>query len=217
MNKPTEQTRRAFLKASAAVSGGLVISVYLPETALARDKARTKAQTVAPFAPNIWIRIGTDDMVTIFCTQLEMGQGVMTAMPMLVAEELDADWNKVRLEWVGNDPAYGTPPNGGRQYTAGSRSTLPEFHLEGFARSRCQRRASNAGELRWRADLGRSGRELRDRKGRGDSQAEWPKTALRTARGKSFSGADSEAGPTLKQQKIFSSLFASLWLVSMFP
>ena len=123
MEKPTEQTRRAFLKASAAAGGGLVISVYLPEAALARNKARTKAQTVAPFAPNIWMRIGTDDMVTIFCTQLEMGQGVMTAMPMLVAEELDADWNKVRLEWVGNDPAYGTPPNGGRQYTAGSRST----------------------------------------------------------------------------------------------
>jgi isoquinoline 1-oxidoreductase beta subunit len=123
MKNIAEQTRRTFLKASAAAGGGLLISLYIPEAVLAKGKARTKAQTAASFTPNIWIRIGTDDLITIFWTQLEMGQGVMTAMPMLVAEELDADWNKVRLELVGNNPAYGTPPNGGRQYTAGSRST----------------------------------------------------------------------------------------------
>ncbi len=123
MKNTAKLTRRTFLQTSAATGGGLLIGFYLPVGALAKAKARAKAQTVAPFAPNIWLRIGADDMVTIFCTQLEMGQGVMTAMPMLVAEELDADWNKVRLEWVGNDPAYGTPPDGGRQFTAGSRST----------------------------------------------------------------------------------------------
>lgn len=55
-------------------------------------------------------------------TQLEMGQGVMTSMPMLVAEELDIDWNKVTTEWVGADPRYGNPGFFGQQLTAGSNS-----------------------------------------------------------------------------------------------
>src|SRR5215471_18820192 len=55
-------------------------------------------------------------------TQLEMGQGVMTSMPMLLAEELDADWKKIKTEWVPADPKYGNPNFGGAQLTAGSNS-----------------------------------------------------------------------------------------------
>ena len=55
-------------------------------------------------------------------TMLEMGQGVMTSMPMLVAEELDFDWAKIKTEWVGADAKYGNPNFGGQQLTAGSNS-----------------------------------------------------------------------------------------------
>src|SRR5262249_49750313 len=109
--------RRAFLKTGAAAGGGLIIGFHLP--LLASPKAKTPARakaadTTAPFAPNAWIKIGADDSVTIICCQVEMGQGVMTAMPMLIAEELDADWNKVKLEWAGADPVYGDPQRDGR-------------------------------------------------------------------------------------------------------
>ena len=55
-------------------------------------------------------------------SMLEMGQGVMTSMPMLVAEELDFDWTKIKTEWAGADPKYGNPNFGGQQLTAGSNS-----------------------------------------------------------------------------------------------
>src|SRR5438093_13777476 len=99
MSKATNLGRRNFLKVSAAAGGGFVLGFYFPGLQQAAAQARV-------FAPNIWLRIAPDDTVTIKLTQLELGQGVMTAMPMLLAEVLDADWNEVKLEWVGADPAY---------------------------------------------------------------------------------------------------------------
>ncbi|MGH9146936.1 MAG: molybdopterin cofactor-binding domain-containing protein, partial [Vicinamibacterales bacterium] len=64
----------------------------------------------------------SDDRARIMLPQLEMGQGVMTSMPMLVAEELDLDWNKITTEWAPADPRYGNPGFGGQQLTAGSNS-----------------------------------------------------------------------------------------------
>jgi isoquinoline 1-oxidoreductase beta subunit len=109
-------TRRAFLQVSS-VGGAFIIGGYIPGL---RESAAVEA--AATFAPNIWVKIGADDAVTIMLTQLEMGQGVMTSMPMLLAEELDADWNKIKTEWVPADPKYGNPNFGGAQLTAGSNS-----------------------------------------------------------------------------------------------
>src|SRR5262245_52584354 len=111
-------SRRTFLKVTAAAGGGLAIGVYLP------DLGSTSAATAAAGAlePNIWVRVGSDDSVRIVLTMLEMGQGVMTSMPMLVAEELDFDWKKIKTEWAGADPKYGNPNFGGQQLTAGSNS-----------------------------------------------------------------------------------------------
>jgi len=111
--------RRTFLKVSAAAGGGLIIGGYL--SGLAGEGAGA-AEAAGVFEPNIWVRIAPDDTVTIMLTQLEMGQGVMTSMPMLLAEELDADWSKIRTEWVPADPRYGNPNFGGAQLTAGSNS-----------------------------------------------------------------------------------------------
>jgi isoquinoline 1-oxidoreductase beta subunit len=106
------------LKVGAAVGGGLIVSGYLPWTA-GGDAA---VEAAGVFEPNVWVKIGADDTVTMTLTMLEMGQGVMTSMPMLVAEELDIDWNKIKTEWAPADAKYGNPNFGGQQITAGSNS-----------------------------------------------------------------------------------------------
>src|SRR5207244_5120944 len=98
--------RRTFLKVSAA-GGALLVGGYLPEL---RDSSTADAAGV--FEPSIWVKVGADDSVTIMLTQLEMGQGVMTSMLMLVDEELDIDWNNIKIDWVPADPKYVNPNYG---------------------------------------------------------------------------------------------------------
>lgn len=112
----TALNRRAFLKVTAG-GGALLISGYIPGL-----REQLTSEAAGTFEPNIWLKIGSDDTVTIVLTQLEMGQGVMTSMPMLVAEELDIDFNKIKTEWAPADPKYGNPNFGGAQLTAGSNS-----------------------------------------------------------------------------------------------
>jgi len=123
-----EINRRDFLKTGVAVGGGLLISLYLPELALAsgESNAGTTTAPAAPFAPNAFIRIGTDDIITVIVNKSEMGQGVYTSLPMLAAEELEADWSKVRFEPAPVDPAYAHPVFK-IQMTGGSTSTASEW------------------------------------------------------------------------------------------
>src|SRR3989475_8881145 len=107
-------TRRTFLKVSAA-GGALLVGGYVPGL-----RETSTAEAAGVLEPNVWVKIGADDTVTIMLSQLEMGQGVMTSMPMLVAEELDVDWNKIKTEWVPADPKYGNPNFAGGQLTGGS-------------------------------------------------------------------------------------------------
>ena len=116
--------RRSFLKTSAAVGGGLLISMYLPELAKATDTFNEAP--AAPFAPNAFIRIGTDDVITVIVNKSEMGQGPYTSLPMLAAEEMEADWSKVRYEPAPVDAAYNHPVFG-IQMTGGSTSTASEW------------------------------------------------------------------------------------------
>jgi isoquinoline 1-oxidoreductase beta subunit len=116
MSKTPTLDRRAFLTITAAAGGGLLAGTYLGSSLHASLGAADGS-----FEPNIWVRIDADDTVCVMLTQLEMGQGVMTAMPMLVAEELDVDWNTIATEWVGADSRYGAG-FGGQQLTAGSNS-----------------------------------------------------------------------------------------------
>ena len=117
MTMPSTLDRRNFLRVSTAAGGGLLVGAYLP----AWTRTGT-AEAAGVFEPNVWVRIDADDRVRIMLTQLEMGQGVMTSMPMLVAEELDVDWARIETEWAGADPRYGNPSFGGQQLTAGSNS-----------------------------------------------------------------------------------------------
>ncbi len=112
-----ELTRRDFVKAGLVAGAGLTLAVSL-------DGCRKEAAPAAggaAFAPNAWIRIGADDTVTVMVDRSEMGQGVSTALPMLVAEELDADWATVRYEFAPANEAYYNPASFG-QLTGGSTS-----------------------------------------------------------------------------------------------
>src|SRR5262245_12575614 len=115
--------RRIFLKATAG-GGALLVGGFIPGL---REVGTAEAASV--FEPNVWVKIGADDSVTIMLSMLEMGQGVMTSMPMLVAEELDLDWNKIKTEWAPADPRYGNPNFGGAQLTAGSNSVRGMWKL----------------------------------------------------------------------------------------
>jgi isoquinoline 1-oxidoreductase beta subunit len=113
-------TRRDFLRSGAVAGAGLVIAIYLPGCSR-RDAPAAAGDTASdsPFAPNAFLRIGADDSVTVIVGYSEMGQGVATSIPMLVAEELDADWSKVTMEFAPADKAYANPLFGA-QGTGGS-------------------------------------------------------------------------------------------------
>jgi isoquinoline 1-oxidoreductase beta subunit len=113
-------TRRNFLKGAAA-TGGLVIGFHLSSSA--RIARAQTPPAPAPVPPNAFLRIARDGSVTVQVKHLEFGQGVMTALPMLVAEELDCDWTKVRSELAPAAPVY-AHLGFGMQATGGSSSIV---------------------------------------------------------------------------------------------
>ncbi len=104
-------SRRTFLQVSGGAGVGLVLGLTLPGVAHPSDSAEGPAEIGA------WVRIGSDDRVTLMVAKSEMGQGVMTSLPMLLAEELGVSWEQVRVEQAPTDTA-----RYGRQLTGGSRS-----------------------------------------------------------------------------------------------
>ena len=88
------QSRRDFLVQSSAIGGGLAIGLHLP-SAFAQKTGAAESTEV-----NVWVLVNSDDTVVIRYARSEMGQGSMTSAPQLVAEELDCDWNKVRIEYA---------------------------------------------------------------------------------------------------------------------
>jgi isoquinoline 1-oxidoreductase beta subunit len=115
--------RREFLKAGAALGGGLLISLYVPEFVPA---ARAADSAVKPVALNAFVRIGTDESVTVISNHSEMGQGIYTSLPMLLNEELEADWARVRVESSPVDAVYNHTVFG-LMMTGGSTTTNSEY------------------------------------------------------------------------------------------
>lgn len=124
MKTSTDSSRRDFLRATALGGGALVVSFFVPGAhRLAQAAAQPAAASVAP---NAFLRIGADDRITVLLAHSEMGQGIWTALPMLIAEELDADWSRISVEHAPAAPDYfaqGMP----MQFTGGSMSTWTEF------------------------------------------------------------------------------------------
>jgi isoquinoline 1-oxidoreductase beta subunit len=117
--KAARVSRRSFLKISTLAGSGLVIGIRVP--------FETRAAAMTPTQFSAWLKIAPDDTVTILLGQAEMGQGVYTMLPMLVAEELEIDWSAVRVEQALADPVY-TNVGFGTQATAGS-SSVRVFQL----------------------------------------------------------------------------------------
>jgi isoquinoline 1-oxidoreductase beta subunit len=123
-NQTSQIPRRDFLKTAAAVGGGLWVSAYVPELA-ARPAANPPANENV-FAPNAFVRIAADESVTIIANHSEMGQGVYTSLPMLLNEELEADWSKIKVEPAPVNAAYNHTIYG-IQMTGGSSTTPSEW------------------------------------------------------------------------------------------
>lgn len=148
--------RRTFIKGSAAGASGLILGFFIPTAGRFAIGANAPAAPVFP--PNAFLRIAPDNTISVVINRLELGQGVNTALPMILADELDADWALMRSELaplgsVYNDPAFGM------QITAGSGSIAHSFtqYREIGARARAMLIAAAA--QRWQlkpGDLGTS-------------------------------------------------------------
>ncbi len=122
--KSPRVSRRHFLKTTAVGAGGLVIAFVIPGAG-----RLALAQPPAPGAlpsPNAFLHIGSDDRLTVLLAHSEMGQGIWTTLPMLIAEELDADWSKIRVQHAPAAPPYAHTVFG-MQMTGGSSTTWSEF------------------------------------------------------------------------------------------
>ena len=94
--------RRHFLKSTAVATGGLVLGFYLPDKLEGAAEPNTSGSKL-----NAWVHISPDDTVTLAIHKAEMGQGTVTSLAMLLAEELECDWNKIKTEFPGVDPEFG--------------------------------------------------------------------------------------------------------------
>jgi isoquinoline 1-oxidoreductase subunit beta len=139
-------SRRGFLKAGGAAA--LVVGFALP-TATGRAFAATPMAPV--FAPNAFLRITPDNRVTVVTGSVEMGQGVTTAIPMLLAEELDADWSKVSVEQAPADQAYNNPAFG-MQATGGSTTVRAHYEPMRKAGAAAREMLVAAAAAQWKLD-----------------------------------------------------------------
>src|SRR5262249_3745001 len=108
--------RRGFLRVSAAAAGGLIVSLYLDSPPSA--SARNQANPSKTYSPDAFVHIRNDGKIVITVNRLEFGQGVQTALPMILADEMDADWSQVIAELapaadVYKDPLFGIQMVGG--------------------------------------------------------------------------------------------------------
>lgn len=120
-------TRRDFFKVAALASGGLVVA--LDTTACARPRRvsfAAAAKERPAFAANAWVRLLADNTVILVVDKSEMGQGVMTVLPMLIAEELDIDWSRIEVKQAPAKPVYVNPALG-QEATGGSTSVASSY------------------------------------------------------------------------------------------
>ena len=140
-------TRRTMLKATATAGGGLILSVSIP-----RLSAALAAEPPADFAPNAFVRIDPDGKVTFTIPQVEMGQGIYTALSMILAEELDAPFEHVTaVAAPPNDKLYGNPLLG-FQVTGGSTSVRAFWKPMRMAGATARAMLVQAAAAKWSVD-----------------------------------------------------------------
>jgi isoquinoline 1-oxidoreductase beta subunit len=143
MDTTTPSSRRDFLKTTALASGGLMLGVYLPT--LNKAEAAGTLHT-----PNAWVHIADDNTITLLSARSEMGQGVYTSMPMLIAEELGVSLDRIRVAIAPPDvKAYGNPLLGGPQLTGGSTSVRDGWEKLRVAGAQVREMLASAAAAKW--------------------------------------------------------------------
>ena len=138
-------SRRSFLKTSAVGSGGLLLGFALPGSlAIAAGTVHT---------PNAWVHIADDNTITLISARSEMGQGVYTSMPMLIAEELNVDIRKIKVDIApANAKLYGNPLLGGPQLTGGSTSVRDGWERLRVGGAQVREMLISAAADKWKVD-----------------------------------------------------------------
>jgi isoquinoline 1-oxidoreductase subunit beta len=153
VSQVSDLSRRDFLGATASVGGGLMLALTLPAaigksnspTAAGAGRASVAAQL------NAWLKIGRDNSITVIVDRSEMGQGVYTALPMLLAEELSIDLNAIQIVPAPVGDAYVNPGNGG-QVTGTSNSVQDAYDKLRSAGATARTMLIAAAAQRWRVD-----------------------------------------------------------------
>ena len=174
-------SRRGFLAASTVAGGGMLLDFTLPgvAAAAAAPHAADSAGTI-----NAYIRIAPDDIVTITCKNPEIGQGIKTSFPQIIAEELDVDWSNVRTEMAVVDQAkYGA------QFAGGSFSTPMNYDPLRRAGAAGRQMLMTAAAKTWGVPVS----ECDTTSGCRAPQAKWPFTQVRRVGEQGCRGA--AAGP----------------------
>jgi len=147
-------SRRAFLRASGAAGAGLAVAVYGPAWAAEADPGRTGVgapNVPAPIDAHAFVRIGTDNSVTVISKHLEMGQGTYTGLATLVAEELDCAWSQVKVEGAPAEvPRYANKFWGPAQGTGGSTAIANSFEQYRQAGAAARAMLVAAAAKRWK-------------------------------------------------------------------
>jgi isoquinoline 1-oxidoreductase beta subunit len=147
MSKGTKMSRRQFMKTSALAGGGLLLACHLPF-----GGREVLAAGEASFDPNAFLRIGTDESVTIIVNKSEMGQGVYTSLPMLLAEELCCDWKRVTFQASPVAPEYNHAQFGPIMVTGGSSSVRSEWNRLSLAGAAAREMLVTAAAQQWKVD-----------------------------------------------------------------
>lgn len=155
-------SRRRFLQVTAAAGGGLAVGFPMP--------LQARGEEDVPHRINAWLTIGTDGTVTVTCHHSEMGQGVTTALPMLVAEELDVPWQDVRFEMAPAMEGQYSNRMFGSMSTGGSTSVRESFYYLQSAGTAARMLLERAAAQIWGVDAatcqGRQGRVVHAPSGR---------------------------------------------------
>ena len=117
-------SRRDFLKSTGATTALVLGANFVPHSLIAAAEAATGS-----VQPNLFVRIDPDGTVTLTCSRSEMGQGVRTGLPMILADELEADWTRIKIWQAPGDETKYDPAGKDAQNTDGSRSIRHSFDV----------------------------------------------------------------------------------------
>jgi isoquinoline 1-oxidoreductase beta subunit len=143
---PSRLDRRHFLIGGAVIGGGLYLGIRFAE-----NRFGNAAAAGASLQPNAFVRVAPDDTVTVIIGKAEMGQGIYTGLAMVVAEELDVDPSRVKVEMAGADPAFNVPGTP-LQFTGGSMSTHSTYQPLREAGAKARAMLLAAAAERWSVD-----------------------------------------------------------------